>query len=143
MYGMSQHISEGVAMFSRIRYAAKVLSYSRPKVSKFDDPDLVFEEQYQSQVSKASARIGEFIEILIVASGVGFFVGPALLRIFPAKPTASLLTITGITVSIVSILANRVIEDINTRIRLQLKIGERLAPYFGHKITKAVQILRG
>jgi len=90
-------------MFSRIRYAAKVLSYSSPKVSRFDDPDITFEEDSPQEVTKISAGIGTFIEIVLISLFIGFTVGRGLHRLFPAKEAPSLLTLTGIGAAILSI----------------------------------------
>lgn len=134
---------EGVAMFSRIRYAARVLSYSPPKVERCDEPDIVFEEEPRLGISKVSKAIGTFIEILIVAVPIGTVAFPVIHFLFPDKESASLATITGIAAAFLSILGYHILERINVIIRLKLKIGERIAPYFGHKITRTVQVLRG
>ncbi len=133
----------GVAMFTRIRYAAKVLSYSPPKTSEFDRPDIVFEEVSPPEVTKVSKGIGTFIEIGLIAIVIGLVSGPIVHRIFPGKTQSSLMTITGVAASLLSILANQFIEDLNIRIRLKLKIGEKVAPFFGHKIMQAVRTLKG
>ncbi len=130
-------------MFSRIRYAARVLSYSPPKVDKCDEPDIAFEEESRLEISKVSKVIGTFIEILIVSVTLGMVAVPAIHFLFPAKQSASLATITGIAASFLSILFYRILDRLNVIVRLKLKIGERIAPYFGHKITRTVQALRG
>jgi len=130
-------------MFSRIRHAAHVLSYSPPRLEPRDQPDIVFEELDRPQVGRISKVIGFFIELTLVSAGIGIVAGPMIYKLFPAKPTASLVTITGFAASLMAFLGQRFLHDINNRIRLHLKIGERISPYFGHKITRAVQILRG
>jgi len=130
-------------MFSRIRYAARVLSYSPPKVDKCDEPDIAFEEESRLEISKVSKVIGTFIEILIVSVTLGMVAVPAIHFLFPAKQSASLATITGIAASFLSILFYRILDRLNVIVTLKLKIGERIAPYFGHKIMRTVQALRG
>ena len=130
-------------MFSRIRYAARILSYSPPKVDKCDEPDIAFEEESRLEISKVSKVIGTFIEILIVSVTLGMVAVPAVHFLFPAKQNVSLATITGIAASFLSILFYRILERLNVIVSLKLKIGERIAPYFGHKITRTVQALRG
>ena len=130
-------------MFSRIRYAARVLSYSPPKVDKCDEPDIVFEEEQRLEIGSVSKVIGTFIEIVILSVAVGTFAFPAIHFLFPAKENASLATITGITAAFLSMLGYHMLERLNIILRLKLKIGERIAPYFGHKITRVVQALRG
>jgi hypothetical protein len=130
-------------MFSRIRYAARILSYSPPKVDKCDEPDIVFEEESRLEASKISKYIGTSIEILAISVTFGLIAVPAVHFLFPAKENASLATITGIAASILSILFYHILDRLNVIVRLKLKIGERIAPYFGHKITRTVQALRG
>jgi hypothetical protein len=130
-------------MFSRIRYAAKVLSYSPPKTSEFDRPDIVFEDVSPPEVTKASMRIGTFIEILVVSIVVGAISGPTISRLFPGKPQSGLMAITGMAASFLAIMSHKLIRDLNDHIRLKLKIGEKIAPFFGHKIMRAVRTLKG
>lgn len=130
-------------MFSRIRYAARVLSYSAPKIEKCDEPDIVFEEASRLEISNVSKAIGTTIEILAISVTFGMVAVPAVHFLFPAKENTSLATITGIAASILSILFYHTLDRLNIMLRLKLKIGERIAPYFGHKITRAVQTLRG
>jgi hypothetical protein len=134
---------EGVAMFSRIRYAARVLSYSPPKVSKCDEPDIVFEEEYRPEISKLSRAIGTLIEVFVVSVTMGLVAFPLVHFLFPAKENASLATITGIAAAFLAALGSHIFERLNRIVRLNLKIGERIAPYFGHKITRVVHALRG
>ncbi len=130
-------------MFNRVRYAAKVLSDSPPKPNKFDSPDIVFEDVSPPEVTKVSKGIGAFIEIVMISTVVGLISGPVIHRMFPGKAQSGLMVITGIAASFLAILANRLIEDLNIRLRLKLKIGERIAPFFGHKIVRAVRTLKG
>ncbi len=130
-------------MFSRIRYAARVLSYSPPKVDKCDEPDIVFEEESRPETNNISKVIGTFIEILVVSVTVGMVAFPVVHFLFPAKQNASLATITGIAASVLSIVGYHILDKLNVSLRLKLKIGERIAPYFGHKILRTIHTLRG
>jgi hypothetical protein len=133
----------GVAMFSRIRYAAEVLSYSPPKVHPREQPDIVFQDEERCEITKTSLLIGTFIEILLVSTVIAFCSAPVMHFLFSGKPSASLLTITGFAASLLSIMGVRLFDKVNAHIRLQLKIGEKIAPYFGHKIVRTIQTLRG
>ena len=130
-------------MFSRIRYAARVLSYSPPKVSRYDEPDIVFEEESHPEITKVSRVIGTSIEIFVISVTVGMIAYPTIRILFPAKQTAGLGTITGIAAAFLSILGYHILEKLKATLGMKLKIGERIAPYFGHKITRAIQALRG
>ncbi len=130
-------------MFSRIRYAARVLSYSPPKVDKYDEPDIVFEEEPRQEVTKLSKVIGSLVEVFLVSLTIGLVSAPVIHRLFPNKEKVGLATATGIAAAILAFIAQRFLADLNARIRLKLKIGERIAPYFGHKILRTVQTLRG
>ncbi len=130
-------------MFSRIRYAARVLTYSPPKVEKCDEPDIAFEEESRLETSKVSKYIGTSIEILVVSVTMAMVAFPVVRFLFPAKQNAGLATMTGIAASLLSIVGYHILDKLNVVIRLKLKIGERIAPYFGHKITRAMQALRG
>jgi hypothetical protein len=130
-------------MFSRIRYAAKVLTYSAPKVSRFDEPDIVFEDESRPEVTKLSKVIGSLVEILLVSVAIGLVSAPLVHGIFPAKERAGVATITGVIAALLAFLSQHFLSDLNNRIRLKLKIGEKLAPYLGHKILKTMHTLRG
>ena len=130
-------------MFSRIRYAARVLSYSPPKVDKCDEPDIVFEEETRLETSKVSKVIGTFIEIFVISVTFGTVAFPLVHFLFPAKESTGLATMTGIAAAFLSILGFHIVDRLNMVIRLKLNIGEKIAPYFGHKITRARQAFRG
>ncbi len=126
-------------MFSRIRYAARVLSYSPPKVDNYDEPDIVFEEEPREELTKLSKVIGSLVEVFLVSLTIGLVSAPVIHRLFPAKEKVGLATATGIAAAILAFIAQHFLADL----RLKLKIGERVAPYFGHKILRTVQTLRG
>jgi hypothetical protein len=130
-------------MFSRIRYAARVLSYSPPKPDRSEVPDIIFEEeQPRAEVGRISSFIGTSIEILVVSTIIGMLSAPMVTR-FLSHEHANVLTAVGFLASLLAFGAHRLIEDLNKHIRLQLRIGERIAPYFGHKISRTFQMLRG
>jgi hypothetical protein len=129
-------------MFSRIRHAIKVLTYAAPKPDRFEAPDIVFEEQEREHAGRISLAIGTGIEIVLVSSIIGLLSAPIVTRVL-SHEHASVLTAVGFLASLLAFGAHRIIDDINKRLRLQLRIGERIAPYFGHKISRTVQTLRG
>ena len=50
---------------------------------------------------------------------------------------------TAVIASILGILAAQFYEQIKNAIGSHLKIGEKIAPYFGHRITETYKTLRG
>jgi hypothetical protein len=127
-------------MFTRIRYAAQVLS-SCPAPGH-DRPDIVFEEVKPIEASRASRMIGNFIEIFIVSLLVGSIAAPLLFRLWPTQNFADVNRLTAVVAAMVAILLSQLFEHFKAQVGRHLRIGERVAPYFGHKITDAIKTLR-
>jgi hypothetical protein len=130
-------------MFNRIRYAAEVISYSPPKAHPRDVPDIVFEQETREDVSKMSKAIGGFVEIMLISIVIGVVAAPVSHFILRGHEHLSVTTIAGIAASLLTFGSQHLLHDLNARIRLKLKIGERIAPFFGHTIMRTVNTLRG
>jgi predicted ABC-type exoprotein transport system permease subunit len=127
-------------MFSRIRHASQVLSSSSPK-NLSEEPDIIFEEQASEEVSTVSRRIGVFIELFVLTIVVGFVGAPLFARHLPIHADAT--TTTALVAVILTYVGHQMWNTVNEKIREHLKIGERIAPFFGHKIVRAMKTLRG
>lgn len=128
-------------MFSRIRYAAHVLSSS--PVNPYEHADIAFEEEKPVETNRVSRAIGGLIEILVVSLVIGTIAAPLFVRLWPVHPTANVNHITAVVASIITMLFMHFFERFKSEIGKHLKIGQKVAPYFGHKITEAYKILRG
>ncbi len=127
-------------MFSRIRYAAQVLSSS--PASAHERPDISFEEERPVEVTRASKIIGGFIELFVVSIAIGAIAAPFLVRFWPAQKMANVNELTAIVAAMVAMLFTHFFERFKEQIATHFRIGERVAPYFGHRITEAIRTLR-
>jgi hypothetical protein len=126
-------------MFSRIRYAAHVLSSS--PVNPYEHADIAFEEEKPVEITRVSRIIGGLIEVIVVSLVIGTIAAPLFVRLWPIH--ANVNSMTAVVASILAMLFTHFFERFKSEIGNQLKIGQRVAPYFGHKITEAFKILRG
>src|SRR5882672_699049 len=127
-------------MFSSIRYAAHVLSHS-PKPDPYTQPDIIFKEEEDQEVSKISRFISNSIGFFAVA--VVFGASSAfIIKKLPVVKSQNVTVAVGIFAIILSQVWHHFAQVIQNRIQGALRIGERIGPYFGRKITKAVRILR-
>jgi hypothetical protein len=126
-------------MFNRIRYAAHVLSSS--PVDPYGQPDIKFEKEQPVETTRVSRYIGGLIEVLIVSLVIGIIAAPPLARLWPAR-TFDLNRTTAVVAAILGMLAMHYFEKFKAAIGRRLKIGEKLAPYFGHRITRTITTLR-
>jgi hypothetical protein len=131
---------EGARMFSRIRYAAQVLSSS--PVAPHENPDIAFEEEPSVAVSKLSRAIGGFLELFVVSVVIGFIAAPFLGNLWPVKTFSGANRVTAVIAAILALLVSQTFERVKIQLGSQLRIGERIAPYFGHKIAAAIRTLR-
>jgi hypothetical protein len=125
-------------MFSKIRHASQVLS-SVPKNPR-EEPDIVFEEQAPEEISFISKMIGGLVEIYILVVVVGIIGAPVFSKFVPVH--ADTTTKTAILAVVLSLTLHQMWNGINESVRKRLKIGEKIAPFFGHKIVRAMKILR-
>lgn len=128
-------------MFSRIRCAAHVLSPQR--VDPYVHADIAFEAEKPLEVSRASRLIGGLVEVIVISLAIGLFAVPPLSRLWPLRTVANAQHATAIIASILGISAMFFFEKLKAEVQKHLNIGERVAPYFGHRITEAYKILRG
>jgi hypothetical protein len=128
-------------MFSRIRYAAHVLSSS--PVNPYEHPDIAFEDEEPVEINRVSKAIGGLVEIVVVSFVIGIFAVPVLTRMWPLHTIANANETTAVIASILGMLTLHFFERIKSAIGNHLKIGEKVAPYFGHKISEAYKTLRG
>jgi len=127
-------------MFSKIRYAAHVLSSS--PANPYERPDITFEAEEPVEVTRVSGAIGGLIEVIVVSFLIGIFAAPLLVRLWPARPVANLDHLTAVVAALLAFLASNLFERFKAHIAGSLKIGQRIAPYFGHKIANTSKILR-
>jgi len=126
-------------MFSKIRHASQVLS-SVPKNLR-EEPDIVFEEQAPQEISSVSRRIGGLVELYVLAVVIGIIGAPLFSKFVPVH--ADVTTKTAIVAVVLTFTGHHLWNGINESIRKRLKIGEKIAPFFGYKIVRAMRILRG
>lgn len=126
-------------MFNRIRYATHVLSSSH--VDPCEQPDIGFEQERPVETSRVSRYIGGLIEVLIVSLVIGAIAAPPLARLWPTR-MFDLNRTTAVVAAILAMLATHYFERFKAAIGRRLKIGERVAPYFGHRITRTIKTLR-
>jgi hypothetical protein len=128
-------------MFSRIRYAAHVLSSPTISVPLTDRPDIVFEDVKPQEVTAASKRIAKAFEVLLISIPAGMVSVTLYERFSQAH-----LSVTGLAAAVASIATfflSQWYDRINAKIGERLKISERIAPYVGHRLARAIRILRG
>lgn len=126
-------------MFSRLRETIRIVSYKHKPLH----PDLLSDDGDEVQVSKTSSRIGNIIELNIIGVVTGF-VGHYIYNLLSGHRTSlSAGTLVGIAGAAVALLLIWFFDSLNHTIQLSIKLGEKLAPYFGHKIEEAVRTLKG
>jgi hypothetical protein len=121
-------------MFTRLRYAAGVLS--RSVTSPYEEPGVTFEEE-RREANVASEKVGSLIGILIISLAVGVIGAPLLARIVPAKTMTSVTVVTSVIAALLAIALDHL------RAWATARLGETVAPYFGHRITRAIRLIRG
>ncbi len=128
-------------MFNRVRHAAHVLSSS--PVDPYEHPDIAFEEEQPVETNRVSRSIGGLIEIMLIGFVIGTFAAPLLARLWPlTKVAADVNRTTAILAAILGMLAMYCVDKFQAEIRRQLNIGDTIAPYFGHRISRTIKILR-
>jgi hypothetical protein len=89
--------------------------------------------------TRFTARVFDGLVIL----GIGSVAGLVVHSITPRTEGTSLATITGMVASLLAVILNKSADRMTGAIGRALRIGERLAPYFGHRIENAHRILKG
>jgi hypothetical protein len=130
-------------MFNKLRYTARVLSSSFPeKPDPCDTPDIVFETENPIEVSRVSRTIGSLIGIFLLGVVIGTATS-SLAAAFPKLTTHGVTTISAIVGGLLAILWQNLIRDAHSKLEAHLKVGERIAPYFGYKIARTINLLKG
>jgi hypothetical protein len=129
-------------MFTRIRYAAHVLSSPTTALQPHERPDIVFEDAKPQEVTAASKRIAKLIEILLISLLVSS-VSVHFISAFFAQKNANLTGITATMAALLAIVLDHLRATINSKIGEKLKIGERISPYVGHRLARTYRIIRG
>lgn len=127
-------------MFQRLRQTIEVFTARKPAAHQV--PDIVFVEEQKEEFSKLSKTIGKLMEaslLALIAGTVGYYAE----LIAPKHTTLSVGTITGLATAAVFWVTNQFIHNLNVKVGLKLRIGERLDPYFGHRLYETYRILRG
>jgi hypothetical protein len=127
-------------MFNHIRYAAHVLAYSAPKPDPYNHPDIVFVEQKEPEVSRVSRFIANFIGILTIGLAFGSL-SAFFWKVLPLHPSNSAVAV-GVLAVIMAQLWAFIHRKMQAHLDQTLRVGERIAPFLGHKITKAIDTLR-
>jgi hypothetical protein len=126
-------------MFTRIKYAARVLS--SPNKNQFEEPDIVFQEEKAPQVSAISTRIAGFLEVLVVSIFLTWVL--ALFHVvLPFEQTAKLNGPTATLVFIFVVIVQQIWGKLHSVIGTRLQIRDRIAPFFGRRLTRVVTTLR-
>jgi hypothetical protein len=68
---------------------------------------------------------------------------PSLSRFIPVHTFSHMNAMTGLMAALLAIITDRILRNVDTHILQKLRIGEHIAPYFGHRITRTLKILRG
>jgi hypothetical protein len=127
-------------MFRRLRYAAQVIR--PPKQAPHTTPDVLFIEEPPGRVSRTSALIGMTLEALVLVL-VASYLGEHLLRALSGgRTTLATGRVLAIVASLLSLLGWQVVERLKLAAQARLRLGERIAPYFGHKLEEARRVLR-
>ncbi len=128
-----------LAMFGRVREAIRILSYKHEPLH----PDLSSGPGDEVQVSSASSKIGRAIEYLLIAMAAGLVADLVFGFVSNHHTLLSTGTVLGITGAVMALLGESIFGFLNREIHLGLKLGEKLAPYFGHKLQEVLTTLRG
>lgn len=125
-------------MFNRIRRAAYVLSYS-PKIDPYNHPGIVFREVEAPPVPTTASKI---ISGMVSSVAIALAFGSLSAFLFKNLPVATTTVAVGAVAVILSQLWHHIMNAIQKHVDKTLRIGDRIAPFFGHRITKAIQTIR-
>src|ERR1700688_2801907 len=105
-------------MFSRIRYAAHVLSSS--PVNPYEHADIVFEEERPVEITRVSRAIGGLIEVIVISFVIGVFAAPVLVRPWRLPTSMNVNHLTAFLASLLGMLFTHFYD------RFKSEIGNRL-----------------
>ncbi len=127
-------------MFRRLQETIRMLR--KPSENPFTKPDVVFVEELELRVSRVSKAIGGFIEALVLVLVAGY-AGSSIAGLFPKQTGFSVGTLAGITAALLSLFGIQLSNNLNRKLQLHLKIGQQIAPYFGHRLEQTYRTLKG
>lgn len=127
-------------MFSRIRETYRILTYH-----DHGGPDAVIVPESITPEPKTSRAISNTIEITVVAMVAGYGSGKILyaLHTLTGKPSVYSATLTGAVAVLLFIVYEMLTGHLQALLKQKLALGERLAPFFGHKLDETFRVLRG
>lgn len=129
-------------MFRRLREAKRVLTY-RQTPNAQDRPDITEFVADGLQATKAGRTIGGIVEVFVIF----VLLGATLHRVFfwmfggDHSPTVSLAVVGVLSVAMLWAI-NAITDKFNRLAMLKLRIQERVAPFFGHRIDRTLRTLR-
>jgi hypothetical protein len=129
-------------MFRRIRETIEAFRSDKPAPHAV--PDLIFVQEQKQELTSISRHIGRLFEGLLLTFAGGI-VGEVAWKSLASKNLIHVsvgMTI-GITSAISVWIGHALLNRLNEKVRFKLKIGERLAPYFGHRLYETYRILKG
>jgi hypothetical protein len=129
-------------MFSRIREAARIISYREPQ----HGPDFVIAEHHTPTTSRAGRTISNILEVLVAIYTLGYaagYISEHLNKLMPSTRSFSMNTLTGGIGVLLAIVLNSFRDDIEKKIRARINLAEILAPYFGHRLDHTFRVLKG
>ncbi len=127
-------------MFRRIAEAKRILTYRRMETGA--EPTCEIRPAQEPHTSNVSRRVASLMEVFAFAFLVG---GIARFSesIMPHKTTADILPWVAILTGALVVLLNQSIHRVVTTIQQRLRIGEHIAPFFGHRIERVYRVLKG
>lgn len=129
-------------MFSRTREALRIITHREPD----NGADAVIVERENISPSPVGILIAHILEFVFLAYLFGFFagrMGPIIYKFVPHPHIASLSTVIGALGFLLAVWIHSIREDIEKHLRARLDLGKLLAPYFGHRLTNAIRIMKG
>ena len=128
-------------MFSRIREVVRVLSYREPH----NNACFVFEEHNEPKALATGQRIASVMVGTLAVYVVALLSGPvsfAIQHLVPGRSVA-MITLAGGVGALMMWMVETVRKEILQNIRTHIRLEERLAPFFGHRLESVFRALRG
>src|SRR5260370_838898 len=126
-------------MFSRIREAARIITYREPQ----NGQDFAIMECVKPRVSAAGRAIANFFEVFTVVYIIGRLAGPLAGKLEHLIPgPVALTTLVGSLGALLMLLVHWLRNDIQQKISSHINLTDTLAPFFGHKLDNTFRVLR-
>lgn len=130
-------------MFRHVREVVRVLTYKPTSEEVSAAADVVFVSEPSEPPPKISLAIIAALEALVFAFIFGYLSAFLAKLVLPEKPVASVGVIGGAAVLVLRVLGDRHLHSLGAKVKLRLRIGERLAPYFGRRMERTYRVLKG